>query len=84
MTDCNYHHYHFLEGELTLDVGPFAKAIEFAVGKPPITIGKPSKEFFETALKDIGISASEAIMVGDDIVSWHSNDTVCKTSCGFN
>ena len=60
----------FLDGDLTLDVGPFAKAIEFAVGKPPIIIGKPSQEFFEKALKDIGINAEEAVMVGDDIVSW--------------
>ena len=67
-----------------MDVGPFAKAIEFAVGKPLIIIGKPSKEFFETALKDIGISAGEAIMVGDDIVSWHSKDIVCKTFCAFD
>ena len=39
------------------------KALEFATGKSPIIIGKPSQEFFQTALKDIGISAEEAIMV---------------------
>ena len=37
-------------GELSLDVGPFTKALEFATGKQAQIIGKPSKAYFEAAL----------------------------------
>ena len=32
-------------------------------------MGKPSSEFFGTALADMNVDARDAIMVGDDIVS---------------
>lgn len=55
------------EGELHLDVGPFMSALEYATGVQAEVIGKPEKEFFKAALSDLGVSAGEAIMVGDDI-----------------
>ena len=54
---------------MTLDVGPFAAALEFATEKSSKVIGKPAREFFLTALNDIGCATNEAIMIGDDIVS---------------
>ena len=30
-------------------------------------MGKPSKEFFSAALKEIGASADETVLIGDDI-----------------
>lgn len=43
------------------------------VGSQPIegaiVIGKPSPDFFEMALKDMGLAASEVALVGDDIDS---------------
>ena len=53
---------------MTLDVGPFTAALEFATEKNAIVIGKPAADFFLTALNDIGCQIDEAIMVGDDII----------------
>jgi len=72
--------YYREDGDLTLDVGPFAKAIEFATSVPPVVVGKPSPHFFKTALDDIGIKAEEALMVGDDIVSDVGGAQACLMS----
>ncbi len=52
---------------LRLDSGPFVRALEIASGKQAVVLGKPDRAFFEQALTAIGITAHEAIMVGDDI-----------------
>ena len=72
--------YYREDGDLTLDVGPFAKAIEFATSVSPTIIGKPSPHFFKTALDDIGIRAEDALMVGDDIVSDVGGAQACLMS----
>ncbi|KAH9518555.1 hypothetical protein Btru_017130 [Bulinus truncatus] len=71
--------YYQEEGELTLDVGPFMKALEFATGVTAEIVGKPSAAFFNAVLNDIGVSAAEAVMVGDDIV----NDVGGAQKCGL-
>lgn len=55
------------DGELSLDAGPFVKALEFASGKEAKIVGKPSAEFFNLALKSMELKADEVVMVGDDI-----------------
>lgn len=57
------------DGKLMLDVGPFAALLEFATEKPAVIVGKPSQDFFLTALKDMNVEANSAVMIGDDIVS---------------
>ena len=52
---------------LSLDVGPFVAAIEFATGREAYVVGKPARGFFEQVLGDLGVDAQEAAMVGDDI-----------------
>ena len=52
-----------------MDVGPFTTALEFALGREATIVGKPSGDFFASALKDLGISATDAVMVGDDVAS---------------
>ena len=56
---------------LQLDCGPFVKALEFASGKSAAICGKPSAEFYRTALKSLGSWAvqnpGDVLMVGDDI-----------------
>ena len=52
---------------LQLDSGPFVRALELASGKQAVVLGKPSRDFFEQALLEIGVAADEAVMVGDDI-----------------
>jgi HAD superfamily hydrolase (TIGR01458 family) len=54
---------------LSLDVGPFVAAIEFATGRQAYVVGKPARAFFDDALADLGVSGSAAAMVGDDIES---------------
>ena len=56
---------------LQLDCGPFVKALEYASGKSAAVCGKPSAEFYRTALGSLGSWALEnpgdVLMVGDDI-----------------
>ena len=52
---------------LSLDVGAFVAALEYATGRQAYVVGKPSPTFFELALLDVGVSPSEAAMVGDDV-----------------
>jgi phospholysine phosphohistidine inorganic pyrophosphate phosphatase len=55
------------ENGLSLDAGPFVAALEYASGKTAAVVGKPEKEFFRLALKDIGdLKTQEIAMVGDD------------------
>jgi len=52
---------------LKMDVGAFAAALQYASGAEPILIGKPSREFFLTALASTGVPAEHAAMIGDDL-----------------
>jgi HAD superfamily hydrolase (TIGR01458 family) len=52
---------------LSLDAGPFVAALEYATGREAEVVGKPSPAFFELALSDLGVAASAAAMVGDDV-----------------
>jgi HAD superfamily hydrolase (TIGR01458 family) len=54
-------------GKLTLDAGPFVAALEYASGKTARVVGKPSREFFELALADLGLGPNQVVMIGDDI-----------------
>jgi HAD superfamily hydrolase (TIGR01458 family) len=54
---------------LSLDVGPFVAAIEFATGREAYVVGKPARAFFDNALADLGLGGPAAAMVGDDIES---------------
>jgi HAD superfamily hydrolase (TIGR01458 family) len=55
------------EGRLTLDVGPFAVALEYAAGVEATLVGKPAPEFFRLALAGLGAEPAEAAAVGDDL-----------------
>lgn len=56
---------------LVLDCGPFVAALEYASGKTAHVCGKPSADFYHTALASLGAWALErpedVVMVGDDI-----------------
>jgi len=54
---------------LSLDVGPFVAAIEFASGREAYVVGKPARGFFDGVLAELGVNAGAAAMVGDDIES---------------
>lgn len=60
---------YFQEGDgPTIDMGAFVAALEFAAGVQATVVGKPSASFFQGALNDMGVSAADAVMIGDDIV----------------
>ena len=52
-----------------LDVGPIASAFAYATGIAPIVLGKPARDFFLLALRDLHVDPARATMVGDDIVT---------------
>jgi HAD superfamily hydrolase (TIGR01458 family) len=54
------------DGKLSLDAGAFVAALEFASQRRAVVLGKPSPEFFLSALASMHCSKAEAVMVGDD------------------
>lgn len=52
---------------LVLDVAPFIKALEHAASCEAVVLGKPAESFFAAAVEQLGASASETAMIGDDI-----------------
>lgn len=54
---------------LSLDVGPFVAALEYATGQEATVVGKPAMAFFKQALADASGDAGDAVMVGDDVES---------------
>jgi len=54
---------------LKIDVGAYARALEYACDVTAEIVGKPNQAYYQWVLDDMGVKAEEAIMVGDDIVS---------------
>lgn len=54
---------------LSLDVGPFVAALEYATGQEAHVVGKPARGFFAAVLEDVKVAPRSAVMVGDDIES---------------
>lgn len=52
---------------LVLDVAPFIKALEHAAGCQAVVMGKPAQDFFRAALRKLGTTPAETIMIGDDL-----------------
>lgn len=52
-----------------LDVGAYAEALKFATQAEPIVIGKPSPDYFQSALEHLEGKIEETLMIGDDIES---------------
>ncbi len=52
---------------LKMDIGAFVAALEYAANKQARIFGKPSPDFFMTALSDMGLPPEEVAIVGDDI-----------------
>lgn len=58
---------YFKEAEgLSLDVGPFVAALEYAAQVRAEVLGKPAPEFFHAAVAELGCAPAEVVMVGDD------------------
>jgi len=62
-------HYRDSDHELSLGPGGFVSLLEQTAGVSACVIGKPSREFYCTALSSLGMhDPSHAVMVGDDVV----------------
>jgi len=57
------------EEGLNADIGFFVAGLEYVCSKTARVMGKPNADFFQRVLDSAGVSASEALMVGDDIDS---------------
>ena len=55
------------EDGLRLDAAPFVKALEHASDREAVVLGKPSIDFYASAINKLGSNADETIMLGDDI-----------------
>ncbi|MBS1209334.1 MAG: HAD-superfamily subfamily hydrolase [Proteobacteria bacterium] len=52
---------------LTIDMGAYVSALEYAAGVKAEIVGKPATAYFAAALADMGVAAENAIMIGDDV-----------------
>lgn len=52
---------------LSLDVGPFVAALEYASGREAYVVGKPAAGFFNEVLSGADVGAHGPAMVGDDV-----------------
>lgn len=72
---------YFSEGDvLSLDAGPFVHALEYACGTKAVVLGKPSIEFYSTAVRSFGCNPEDTVMVGDDVEA----DVIGAMSAGLN
>jgi len=54
-------------GQWMLDAGPFTQAIAWAAEVNPLIMGKPSAAFYEQVVAELGLKATQCLMVGDDV-----------------
>jgi HAD superfamily hydrolase (TIGR01458 family) len=55
------------EDGLALDAGPFVRALEYAVDREAVVVGKPSTDFFRLAASSLGVPAEAVTAIGDDV-----------------
>ncbi|MDQ2694961.1 MAG: TIGR01458 family HAD-type hydrolase [Pseudomonadota bacterium] len=51
---------------LSLDIGPFVVALEYAADVDAVILGKPAPDFFLAAVASLGLPPEEVVMIGDD------------------
>ena len=52
---------------MTLDLGAFVAALEYAAGVTAEVVGKPAAPFFLGPLDELGVAPGEAVLIGDDL-----------------
>jgi HAD superfamily hydrolase (TIGR01458 family) len=53
-------------GRVSPSVGPIVAAIEYATQTRPVVLGKPSPDYFQQALDDLGLPPADVLVVSDD------------------
>ncbi len=54
---------------LSLDLGPFVAALEYAAGTEAEVLGKPAAAAFLRCVEELGCAPRECVMIGDDVAS---------------
>ncbi|MDX1431753.1 MAG: TIGR01458 family HAD-type hydrolase [Gammaproteobacteria bacterium] len=54
---------------LSLDIGAFVAALEYASDREAVILGKPSGDFYRVAVDSLGCNAGHTVMVGDDALA---------------
>jgi HAD superfamily hydrolase (TIGR01458 family) len=67
------------EAGVCLDAGAYLYGLERALRREAVVAGKPSPGAFAAGLRDLGVPASAALMVGDDI----ENDVLAAQAVGI-
>ena len=52
---------------LTLDLGAYVAALEYATGRDAVVVGKPSRDFFDLAVASLGIDRDRIAVIGDSL-----------------
>ncbi len=52
---------------LSLDIGPFVRALEYAADLKAENFGKPDARLFHAAIADLDLPPEQVLMVGDDV-----------------
>jgi HAD superfamily hydrolase (TIGR01458 family) len=60
--------YYMAPDGLSLDVGPFTSALEYATGAAAVVLGKPASSVFHLAAQSLGLKPEQVVMVGDDVI----------------
>ncbi|KAF6209531.1 hypothetical protein GE061_015279 [Apolygus lucorum] len=60
--------YYMDDDGMALDVGGFAKCLEYATGVSPRVVGKPSRDYFLAAVNDMNLKCDQVVMIGDDVL----------------
>lgn len=59
---------YFMEADgLSMDMGAFVAGLEYSAGIKAEITGKPAPAFFAAGLSELGISAADAVLIGDDL-----------------
>jgi hypothetical protein len=66
-----------------MDIGGFIDALEYASGAQAMIIGKPSPDFFQAALDDMGLKASDQSMVALFRPKWVLNSLPLLSNCAL-
>ena len=74
-----YNRYFKEPAGMSLDLGPFVTALEYAAQIKATIIGKPSANFFHQVYSDFGVDKAHIIMFGDD----YASDTLGAIEAGL-
>lgn len=64
--------------------GPFVQGMEYAAGVTAEVVGKPEKTFFLEAIRNLGVSPHNTVMIGDVRYKYcHYNNYFCCVRCNY-